>query len=153
MIRLAITEDLIIIRTLVDAAYQQWFACTGRVPGPLQDDYAQCLADAQLWVLEIDDEIVGLVVLVAQPDHLLLENVAVRPDAQGKGYGRQLIAFADQEAVRRGFSALHLCTNVLMTENVALYQHLGFTEVERICGAGYERICLSKRVMEMGGPG
>lgn len=33
---------------------------------------------------------------------------------QGKGYSRQLIAFAEQEAMRRGFSALHLCTNVLM---------------------------------------
>lgn len=128
MIRPAVTQNLTTIRQLVDAAYQHWSSRTGRVPGPLRDDYAQRLADAQLWVLEIDGEIVGLVVLVEQSDHLLLENIAVRPDAQGRGYGRQLIAFAEQEAMRRGFSVLHRCTNVRMTENVALYQHLGFTE-------------------------
>ena len=147
MIRLAITEDLTTIRQLVDAAYQHWFPRTGRVPGPLRDDYDQRLADQQLWVLAVVGEVVGVLVLVKQPDHLLLENVAVRPDVQGRGYGRQLIAFAEQEAVCRGFAALHLCTNVRMTENVALYQHLGFTEVGRICGAAYERICLGKRTL------
>ena len=74
--------------------------------------------------------------------------MAVRSARQGAGYGRQLIAFAEQEAVRRGFSALHLCTNVRMIENVALYQHLGFTEGRRIRGPGYERICLGKSLME-----
>ena len=134
MIRLAGTQDLTIIRGIVDAAYRHWFARTGRVPGPVRDDHAQCRADAQLWVLEVNGEIVGLVVLVE------------RPDRQCQGYGRQLIAFAEQEAVRRGFTTLHLCTNVLMTENVELYQHLGYAEVGRIHGLGYERICLGKQV-------
>lgn len=131
----------------MDHVYRHWFARTGRIPGPLKDDYAQRFADKQLWVLEVDGEIVGVLVLVEQSDHLLLENVAVRPDAQGRGYGRHLIAFAEQEAMRRGFSALHLCTNVLITENVALYEHLGFSEIGRIRGVGYERICLGKHVM------
>ena len=59
MIRRAATQDLTIILTLVDDAYQHWIARTGRVPGPVRDDYVQRLADAQLWVLEVDGEIVG----------------------------------------------------------------------------------------------
>lgn len=85
-------------------------------------------------------------VLIEQAEFLLIENVAVSPGEQGNGYGRALITFAEQIARERGTPELRLCTNVLMSENVALYQHLGFTEVGRINGTGYERICLGKDV-------
>jgi N-acetylglutamate synthase-like GNAT family acetyltransferase len=54
-----------------------------------------------VWVLEQQGEIVGVVVLEEQPECLLLENVAVRPKEQSNGFGRRLIAFAEQEAARR----------------------------------------------------
>ena len=85
--------------------------------------------------------------LEEQPQHLLLENVAVLPR---EGYGQSLIAFAEQEAVRRGFAELQLCTNVRMVENIAIHQHLGFTKIGRISGEGFEQICLAKRVPDDG---
>ncbi len=112
----------------------------------MRDDYARRIAANQVWVLEQGGEIIGLVVLEEQPGHLLLENVAVLPREHGKGYGRRLITFAEQEAARRSFSELQLCTNVRMVENIALYAHLGFTENGRIGDEGFERICLAKRV-------
>ena len=41
--------------------------------------------------------VMGLVVLLAEADHLLLDNVAVDPVAQGQGVGRALIDFAAAE--------------------------------------------------------
>lgn len=144
MIRPAHPGDTAIVHALVHEAYEPWVPRLGRVPGPMKDDYAQRIAAHQVWVLEDAGEIVGLVVLEEQPGHLLLENVAVLPREQGRGFGRMLIAFAEQEAARRSFPALQLCTNVRMVENIALYKHLGFTEIRRICGQGFERICLAK---------
>ena len=146
MIRPADPGDAEIVRTLVRHAYEPWIPRLGRVPGPVKDDYARRIAANQVWVLEQQGEMVGIVVLEEQPACLFLENVAVLPTEQGKGFGRRLIAFAEQEAARRGFPELQLCTNVRMVENIALYEYLGFTEIGRICGEGFERVCLAKSV-------
>ena len=146
MIRPADPGDEEIVRTLVQHAYEPRVLRLGRVPSPVKDDYVQRIAANQVWVLEQEGKIVGLVVLEEQPGHLLLENVAVLPKEQGQGFGRRLIAFAEQEAARRGFPQLQLCTNARMVENIAIYEHLGFTETGRICGEGFERVCLAKSV-------
>ena len=62
---------------------------------------------------------------------MVLENVAVRPSAQGQGLGRQLIAFAEKEARSRGHPVLRLYTNAKMGSNIALYESLGFAETRR----------------------
>jgi GNAT superfamily N-acetyltransferase len=146
MIRPAQPHDAVAVHTLVQDAYRHWIPRLGQVPSPMKDDYVQRVAAHQVWVLEVTGEIVGVVVLEEQPESLFLENVAVLPSEQGKGYGRMLIAFAEQEAVRRGFPELQLCTNARMVENIAIYEYLGFTEFERIRGKGFERICLAKQV-------
>ena len=65
--------------------------------------------------------------LAATATELLLENVAVDPDAQRAGIGRSLIGFAEAEAVRRGLSELLLYANAKAIENLAFYRDLGFT--------------------------
>jgi GNAT superfamily N-acetyltransferase len=85
-------------------------------------------------------------VLEDDGNSLLLDNVAVYPAAQGKGYGRNLIAFAEQEARRRGRVALRLHTNVIMTENIALYECLGFRKAERVSEHGFERQYMVKQL-------
>ena len=102
-IRPARLEEAETVRALVDEAYGHYVARIGQKPGPMNDDYRRRVAAGQTWVLIDEDEIAGLAVLEEQADHLLLDNVAVRPAAQGRGYGRALIAFAEAEAARRGF--------------------------------------------------
>jgi GNAT superfamily N-acetyltransferase len=51
-----------------------------------------------------------LIVLLPKPDHLLLDNIAVAPARQGSGLGRWLLAFAEAEAVRRGYGEIRLYT-------------------------------------------
>ena len=88
--------------------------------------------------------------LLAKPDHLLLDNIAVRPDRQGQGLGRQLIRFAEAEARRLGFTELRLYTHETMTENIALYTRLGFVETGRGHDAGYDRVFMTKRLGKSG---
>ncbi len=84
--------------------------------------------------------------LIDKRDHLLLDNIAIAPKYQGRGHGKRLVAFAEQECARRGFAELRLYTNVVMTENVALYTHLGFEETHRGEEAGYSRVYMRKQI-------
>ena len=147
MISAARPEDADAVRHLVQAAYGHYVARIGKPPGPMMDDYHQRIRDGQTWVLEDGAQLAGVLVLEdAGDDALLLDNVAVAPSAQGKGYGRMLVAFAEQEARRRGYGALQLYTNVMMTENLALYGRLGFSETGRVSEKGYERVYMVKRL-------
>ena len=111
------------------------------------DDYARRIADEQVWMLEDEGTLAGILVLEdAEGGALLLDNVAVAPNAQGKGHGRTLVAFAETEARRRGHSQLRLYTHVLMTENLAIYSRLGFEETHRVIEKGYDRVYMTKRL-------
>jgi GNAT superfamily N-acetyltransferase len=54
-------------------------------------------------VIEAASDITGIIILLPRPDHLLLDNIAFDPARQGTGLGRRLLAFAEAEAVRRGY--------------------------------------------------
>jgi GNAT superfamily N-acetyltransferase len=47
---------------------------------------------------------------VPKPDHLLLDNIAVNPSHQHLGFGRQLLEFAEAEALRQGCGEIRLYT-------------------------------------------
>lgn len=139
-IRLARPGEAPAVRALVEAAYHPYIARIGKPPGPMLDDYARRIAGEQAWVLEQGVHIRAILVLEARDGDLLLDNVAVAPEWQGKGLGRVLIAFAAKEARRRGFTVLRLYTHVLMTKNIALYRRVGFVETHRVHEKGFERV-------------
>src|SRR4051794_896269 len=117
MIRPAHPEDADAIRQLVLDAYGHYVGRMGKLPGPMLDDYDRRISDGQAWVLDEDGWLAGVLVLEdTESSALLLDNVAVAPSAQGKGCGRALVAFAEEEARRRGHDVVRLYTHVLMTE-------------------------------------
>jgi len=124
-IRRGSEEDVPAIESIVRAAYQHYIPRIGKPPGPMTDNYRAQVASGNVWVLLLDHEIVGLVVLVPEPDYMLLENLAVAPEKQRLGFGRRLIEFAEARARQCGYKKMHLYTNELMHENLAWYSRLG----------------------------
>ena len=90
--------------------------------------------------------ITGVICLSPVDGGLLIENVAVHPNAQGTGLGRQLMEYAEAEARRSGLGCLRLYTNEVMTENLAMYEHLGYHEVDRRTEDGYRRVFMEKHL-------
>jgi GNAT superfamily N-acetyltransferase len=127
--RRATPADVPALRALVEAAYAKYVPRIGMRPLPMEDDYEARVANGQAWVL--GDPVEALVVLEDGDGHLLVDNVAVRPDLQGRGLGRALLEFPEQVARERGYGKLRLYTNERMTENRALYAHLGWVELDR----------------------
>jgi len=150
MIRPAVPADLAAVERIVRDAYTPYIARIGKAPGPMRDDYAAQIAAGTVSVADVDGPVEraigGLIVLIAEPDHLLLDNIAVAPALQGRGVGGALMRFADDEALRRGLGELRLYTHVLMTENIARYQRLGWRETHRASVDGYDRVFMVKRV-------
>src|SRR5260370_41335582 len=116
IIRPASCADRPAIERIVRDAYTKYIARIGKPPGPMCDDYARRIAEQAVWVLMACGEIAGILVLLEESDHLLLDKVAVEPRHQGKGVGRVLIDFAEQEARRRGHAGIRLYTHQAMHE-------------------------------------
>ena len=90
-----------------------------RAPAPITADYAAAARPGQAWVAADDGGEAGFIILITRPGYLLLERVAVRPAAQGRGIGARLLAFAEERARGLGLREIRLYTNAAMTENLA----------------------------------
>ncbi len=136
-LRLAVAADAPAIRTLTRAAYAKWVPLIGREPKPMGADYEAAVARHRFDLLFVGDTLAALVETIREADHLLIENVAVSPDFQGRGYGRRLVAHAEAVAAQSGFAEVRLYTNKLFAENVGLYQRLGYVvDREEVIPAG-----------------
>ena len=144
IIRPAEPRDADALAQCVAAAYQIYISRMGKPPGPMLANYADEIAQHQVWVADRRGDIVGGLVLAPYADHMLLDNIAVRPDCQGQGVGRALLELADVEALRQGYWELRLYTHVTMTENIALYTRLGWAETHRGEQDGYARVFMRK---------
>ena len=131
----------------VDAAYSKYVERLGGVrPAPMRADYAALIAEGSVHVAICDGNVCGVLVLKPAERHMLIENVAVDPDYQGRGLGQKLMRFTEHQAVEVGLGEVWLYTNELMTENIAFYGWLGYKEVERLSGEYYRRIYMRKQV-------
>lgn len=128
--RTATPADAAAIRDLTRAAYATWVPLIGREPLPMRADYEAAVRAHRIDLLLVDGRLVALVEMVDEGGHLLIENLAVDPAMQGRGYGRRLLAHAEQVARALGRAEMRLYTNKAFAANVALYLRHGYV-VER----------------------
>lgn len=146
MLRPATVADVATIEAIVQAAYSPYIERIGRKPGPMLEDYRQQVEAGHVHVLDNVGRVQGFIILLNADNHLLLENLAVAPDAQGLGFGRQLMDFAEHKALAAGYATIRLYTHVAMTENITLYTRRGYVETHRIEEHGLHRVYMTKRL-------
>lgn len=141
-IRIACARDAPRIQAIARAAYAKYVARIGREPAPMSADYATSVTAGRAIVIESDGAVVGYLIGWPESDAFFVENLAVDPVRQGEGFGHALLQYAIERARQLNLPALRLYTNAAMTENLALYRHLGFVEMHRTTEAGLERVHL-----------
>ena len=143
-IRQAEPEDQEALVDCVQAAYTKYIERIGKRSAPLLADYKALIAQRVVYVLAAQEGVRGVLVMMPQDGGMFVENVAIDPLFQGQGLGRALMAFAEQQARKAQLGEIRLYTNEVMTENLLLYQQLGFEEEGRQVQNGYHRVFLRK---------
>lgn len=129
-LRVADDADAEAIAALTRAAYAKWVEVVGREPLPMTVDYAEAVRRHRFDLLYADGRLAALIETVPQGEALLIVNVAVHPAAQRSGFGRRLLALAEDLARDAGLRGTRLYANKLMAANIRLYASLGYA-VER----------------------
>jgi ribosomal protein S18 acetylase RimI-like enzyme len=139
-IRVARVGDASEIRRIARMAYAKYTARIGREPAPMAADYDTDIAAGRTVVIETDAKLCGYMVAWREGDAYFIENIAIAPQYQESGLARLLMEHAVSEARRAGLAALSLYTNEAMTENLAMYAHIGFVETHRQSEDGFRRV-------------
>ena len=147
VIRKATFDDLAVIEQTATAAYEKYVHRMGQKPAPMIADFTSQIEAGFIYVDCEEQEVQGFVVFYQRDEHIHLENLAVRPEAQRRGVGTRLVRFVEDTAKQSGFHAVELYTNEKMTENFGFYLHLGYYEIGRWEEEGFKRVFYRKDLL------
>lgn len=140
------SNDAEAIAAIVHEAYKHYVARMNAVPAPMKTDYRARIATGGVHVLRVQGVVVGSVIIERDDDALRFNNLVVDRSQQGNGHGRRIIAWIEEKARQWQLSVVELFTNELMHENISLYTHLGYEEIDRSTADGYHRVFFRKRI-------
>jgi GNAT superfamily N-acetyltransferase len=143
-VKKAVLGDMAKVTECVYSAYQKYVPRIGKKPGPMSDDYHFLIESGHVYIGEYAGEIASVLVLKDSDSFILLDNVAVLPRFQGRGFGKRMIDYAERYAYEKGIREIRLYTNAAMTENIRMYKKLGYTAYDDRYEAGYSRIYFLK---------
>ena len=112
----------------------------------MQADYERAVAEHTIDLLIVDGALAGLVETILRPDHLWIENVAVAPEQQGRGFGRLLLDHVERRAVQSQRTQIRLLTNQAFAANLALYAKRGYSVDRTEPFRGGTTVHMSKRI-------
>ena len=145
-LRRATEADAPAITEIVAAAYRHDEPSIGRTPMPMLVHYADAARAHEVWVLELDGGLVGVIELQPRADHVWVENVAVAPRWQGRGFGRLLLRHAEVEAARHGLHEIGLLTNERYVDKIAMYTRYGYRATHRVPHQGTDLVFFRKQL-------
>jgi ribosomal protein S18 acetylase RimI-like enzyme len=125
-LRTASEADAKAILALTREAYAKWVKVIGREPLPMKVDYSDAIRKHRFDLLYVGGLLAALIETVPQGNYLLIENVAVRPVFQGRGFGKRLLKLAEELAESAELAGTRLYTNKLFVDNLRLYGALGY---------------------------
>ncbi len=143
MIRKAVKKDIDAILNITKACAAYMIECgifqwNEHYPNRLA--FENDVARNELFVLEVDNEIKGCIVistlmdeeyqpikwLTKNENNVCIHRLAVHPRLQGKGYAQQLMSFAENYAIENNYSSIRLDTFSQNKRNQKFYELRGY---------------------------
>lgn len=149
MIRKAKTTDLDTIKSLTEAcavAMQEKGIYQWNEHYPSREKLALDIDLEELYVLEEQERIVGIIVLTSKMDeeyipikwltpggnNLYIHRLATHPTVWGKGYGQKLMEYAETFALKNYFESVRLDTFSQNKRNQRFYESRGYHRLGNI---------------------
>lgn len=129
--RLADENDRDAVMELQRAAYARNRELLGLEPLPLLAPVAEIFEDYEVWLLEYDDQLLGVLILEPRADDMLIWSIATAPQAQGRGLGALMLKTAELRARQFGHKAMALYTSSALEDLIGWYKRQGYA-VSRI---------------------
>ncbi|WP_299348464.1 GNAT family N-acetyltransferase [uncultured Shimia sp.] len=141
--RRAVPAEGAALCALLDASYEPYRDRGIAIPDVTEGLDAE-IAVGRVWVATQNRDILGLLNLSVTPPNAHLINVAVSANAKGQGVGGALIRHAIAQAERAGCTTLDLGTHADLSENISLYQHLGWGIIKQDAQRVRMRLALNR---------
>ena len=125
-LRRGVPGDLAAVVALQRAAYAKNRPLLGVEPLPLLADYGEIFREYEVYLAERDGALDGVLILEPRPDDLLIWSIATAPEAQGRGVGNTMLAFAEARARELGRTCIRLYTGQPLTFNIDWYTRHGY---------------------------
>ena len=85
--RRAVLSDAPVIHDLIRRAYAHYIPILGYAPGPMRRHYKIQLAENPVWLAVAGYELAALLELIIEPESVVVEDLAVAPEAPASGPG------------------------------------------------------------------
>ncbi|QRM45615.1 GNAT family N-acetyltransferase [Rhizobium sp. BG4] len=131
---------------LVELILSSFAHMNGRIDPPssaldLTPDALRAKAVAEIGYVALQDgAIAGCMFLRPESACLYLGKLAVAPELQGRGIGKQLLAVAEAVARERSLETIRLDTRIELTGNHAAFAAMGFVRTAEKSHPGFDRV-------------
>jgi N-acetylglutamate synthase-like GNAT family acetyltransferase len=105
-------------RFYTEAAFEQVTPTSNLIKGRLEE--------GPIWVAELDDEIVGTVSVIKEPEGLYVRSMAVSPEKQERGIGHKLLETVDEFAAGTDDERIFLYTTYFVPGAKEMYEKHGY---------------------------
>ncbi|MEL6375033.1 MAG: GNAT family N-acetyltransferase [Pseudomonadota bacterium] len=124
--RLADEHDLEAITALQHAAYAANRDVLGLEPLPLLADYDEIMETHEVWLIEHEAAVIGVLILEPRAQDMLIWSIATAPDAQRRGIGKLMLDAAEMRAQQFGLRTMRLYTGAPLKQQIAWYEANGY---------------------------
>ena len=149
-IRLAMTTDVPAIKLIARKSFERYVPLIGKPPAPMNANFSGHILKDTVFIAQSEKKqgsVLGYAIVLQRDGEWLLDNIAVSPEAQGRGVGSALIAACETFLQKRGVQRYHLYTNEAMEQNLTWYPEIGFVEMARRLEDGFSRIYFTKETV------
>lgn len=129
--------------SLVDVIHQAFEEYRGRLDPPSGahdesgESIRQKIATAHAVVAAVNQEIIGCAFYEPDGDHMYFGRLAVLPSYRRQGISRRLIDWIEHQTRSFGFARVQLSVRVVLLDNQAYYERLGYRVLSYGNHAGY----------------
>ena len=145
-IRTATGADLASIVRCADLAFAPFAGHSAKRDVNMEENLKSQILEGSIHLLCNEAQVLGYISLWPTANQMFIDTLAVLPMHRRRGFGSQLLAFADRETLRLGLSSVNLFTKATMADNLVFYKRRGYGETGRCDDDGFCRVFFRKNI-------